>query len=175
MQEQWLPISDIPVQGREFYFEDEREWIAICNTVISGLKLSGKMTAFLGVFPQEHGVFFRGLIKGFMTAPCFRCLEPGMVNLDHSFELFEDFHEDSRESSGSEILKFDNGQWLVNLSQVIREQLVLALPDKILCRDECLGICPECGHDLNTDMCGCVRGMGDPRLAVLKNIQIKTH
>ncbi|RPF42600.1 uncharacterized protein EDD75_1702 [Thermodesulfitimonas autotrophica] len=53
--------------------------------------------------------------------------------------------------------------------QVI-ESLLLALPMKPLCREDCRGLCPRCGKDLNEGACGCPAGEGDPRLAVLKKL-----
>lgn len=173
MRYQWLPISDIPVQGREFYFEDYHQWADLCSEINLDREASRDMTAKLAIYPQKHGIFFKGFLKGRINSPCYRCLEPGNIDIDHQFELFEDFDENSSEQMGSGILKFDNGQWLVNICQVIREQLVLALPDKILCSDDCQGLCPVCGENRNKGLCHCGPMSGDPRLDVFRKLKIR--
>ena len=50
----------------------------------------------------------------------------------------------------------------------MREQLYLALPMKPLCREDCRGLCAECGANLNLTTCGCARRWEDPRLAGLR-------
>jgi len=54
---------------------------------------------------------------------------------------------------------------------IVREQVVMAIPMKPLCREECRGLCPECGKDLNAGDCACEPAAGDPRFAVLKNLK----
>lgn len=51
----------------------------------------------------------------------------------------------------------------IDLSDLIHEQIVLAFPMKPLCREECLGLCPQCGADLNTEPCQCGESKPDPR------------
>ena len=57
---------------------------------------------------------------------------------------------------------------MVDLSEVVRQHLLLALPIAPRCRDECKGLCPSCGADLNMGRCGCPREDIDPRLRVLQ-------
>src|ERR671919_630513 len=59
----------------------------------------------------------------------------------------------------------------IDLNELLREQFYLALPMKPLCRDECKGLCPQCGTNLNTGTCDCGPGWEDPRLAALKQLK----
>ncbi len=172
MQELWLPLSDIPVHGREFYFEDDQDWLSIWAEIDPDYEIAGDMSAALNVYPQKHGIFINGFVKGRVGSPCFRCLEPGLVVIDHKFEIFETFDDNRQEQLGAGILKYDKGLWLINIRQVIREQLVLAMPDKILCIDDCLGLCLVCGGNMNSTTCGCLADTGDPRLNVLRKCKI---
>ena len=68
----------------------------------------------------------------------------------------------------------------IDLGHLMREQMYLALPMKPLCRDDCRGLCPTCGANLNLGTCGCKHEWEDPRLAVLKrlkteNLKLKTE
>src|SRR5205823_14521077 len=61
----------------------------------------------------------------------------------------------------------------VNLEPFLREQLVLAVPFAPLCREDCKGLCPQCGVDLNSGTCACEKPI-DPRLAALKGLKLPT-
>jgi uncharacterized protein len=52
----------------------------------------------------------------------------------------------------------------------VNEQILLAVPARMLCREDCKGICPDCGIDRNTGECNCVTNEIDPRWAALKNL-----
>ena len=60
----------------------------------------------------------------------------------------------------------------IDLSPAIREQILLSAPASPVCREDCKGLCPECGKDLNEGECGCDRAVVDPRWAALKGIQL---
>lgn len=60
----------------------------------------------------------------------------------------------------------------INVAHLAFEEFLLALPFKALCSEECKGLCPKCGHNLNTGPCACVRDEGDPRLAALRNLTL---
>jgi uncharacterized protein len=57
------------------------------------------------------------------------------------------------------------------LEDVLREQVLLALPLKVTCREECKGLCPQCGKNLNQEQCSCSTEMEDPRWAALKDVR----
>ena len=63
---------------------------------------------------------------------------------------------------------FENNR--IDLGPLIREQLMMAVPMKGLCREECRGLCPICGQDLNQGTCQCQVEETDPRLAVLRDL-----
>src|SRR5262245_23718739 len=59
----------------------------------------------------------------------------------------------------------------IDLNELLREQFYLALPMKPLCRDDCAGLCPQCGTNRNTATCACAPQWEDPRLAPLKRLK----
>lgn len=56
-----------------------------------------------------------------------------------------------------------------DLDELLREDILLSLPTKVLCKSDCKGLCPMCGADLNNGPCGCKKPV-DPRLAVLQDL-----
>ena len=59
----------------------------------------------------------------------------------------------------------------IDLDEVLREQFYLALPMKPLCREDCAGLCPQCGTNRNTGTCSCETEPEDPRLAPLRRLK----
>ncbi len=59
---------------------------------------------------------------------------------------------------------------VIDLTQSIQENVFLSLPMKPLCRRDCPGLCPKCGHDLNEGPCGCGEPDSDPRLFALREL-----
>jgi uncharacterized protein len=59
------------------------------------------------------------------------------------------------------------------LEDAIREQVLLSVPLKVVCREDCKGLCPSCGKNRNTDPCSCARPFADPRWSALKEIREK--
>ena len=58
----------------------------------------------------------------------------------------------------------------LDLDELVREDILLELPTKFLCREDCKGICPKCGKNLNDGPCGCEQQAADTRFDVLKNL-----
>ena len=62
----------------------------------------------------------------------------------------------------------------LDIAPQVLESILLLLPSKVLCRDDCAGLCPECGADLNEGPCACnLSGNIDPRLSVLKDFKLE--
>ena len=61
----------------------------------------------------------------------------------------------------------------IDLGELFREQILLAIPMTPLCREECKGLCPVCGADLNAGECSCERGEIDPRWSALADLKDK--
>ena len=61
----------------------------------------------------------------------------------------------------------------IDLTEAVQEQILLSLPLRPLCREDCKGLCPGCGEDLNKGACGCSGKAVDPRLAVLGNLKLE--
>ena len=97
---------------------------------------------------------------------CARCAEPVTGKIEFSFEkdiATDDVSKDNDDYVFPEDKKID----LVSLTE---EQLMLELPSKTLCREDCAGLCPKCGKNLNEGKCSCPEHEGDPRLQILKSL-----
>lgn len=117
-----------------------------------------------------------GRLSGKLEAPCARCLQPVALPIAAEFsERFvpevswgsEEQHELHEEDL--DLAVFD-GEAL-EIDDVVREELLLAMPTQVLCREDCKGLCPTCGVDRNVNQCECETQPVDSRWKALKDLQ----
>ena len=101
-----------------------------------------------------------------LEGPCVRCLEAAAVAVP---VRAREYHEQSADSEELKSPYLVDGR--VDLSAWARDAVALALPDKILCREQCAGLCGGCGADLNTELCRCGPPEPDDRWAKLAELR----
>lgn len=118
----------------------------------------------------------RGHVSVKMELQCDRCLEPMLYPIDGKFDLFyrpapkeHQPHEVAIDTGESEIGFYENGG--MELSEILREHILLSLPMHVVCREDCAGICPQCGQNRNTGTCSCKMQLVDDRWAALKDLR----
>jgi uncharacterized protein len=110
----------------------------------------------------------RGQLKTEMEVPCARCLERSRRPVATDFDLFYRSVQTIAREEEVEIRKgeldigFFQGDGLL-LEDVLREQILLALPMKSICRPDCAGLCPQCGQNRNLSACECAPAPADRR------------
>ncbi len=97
-----------------------------------------------------------------VTLACDRCLAP--VRKELCFEIKERFAHTGRENEETETFTGDQ----IDLADFVKRGIVGELPMKLLCREDCKGLCPVCGKDLNEGDCGCDTTERDPRFESLR-------
>ena len=113
-----------------------------------------------------------------MEMACARCLEPLTREVRKQFDLL--YRPQGADAGRSELsvtaaeaeVGYYQGQGLL-LEDVLREQVLLAMPLREVCSDQCKGLCPHCGRNLNQEQCNCAERLEDPRWAALKDIREK--
>jgi uncharacterized protein len=130
------------------------------------------------IFKDKDQFRLAGTVRTTLELPCSRCLEPFALPVDGSFDLRYQPHSENTGEGEREVEEddlttafYDNDE--IDLGQLMREQFYLALPMKPLCREDCKGLCPVCGTNLNAGACNCDRKWEDPRLAALKELRTK--
>ena len=119
-----------------------------------------------------------GSLNTSLELACSRCLEPARVAINKPFDLFfrqrdeEMFDEDEEiELSESDTRTgFFTGTKLA-ISDILREQILLALPMKALCTIDCKGLCPQCGMNLNSGGCNCPKENFSPHMDTLLEVK----
>jgi len=161
-------VSGIPESGLE-----ERLKIPL---TISGVELREDIQTLLRVVKFGDKVIVSGEASTIGSLICSRCL------VNFSFPLKVDFnveyvpereftkmeeHELTRDELDITFYRDDE----IDIEELLREQILLAIPMKPLCSADCKGLCPSCGKNLNEDKCICSVEAIDPRLAVLKRLK----
>jgi uncharacterized protein len=132
---------------------------------------------------EHHGkrkiikdIRLRGRLAVGLELQCARCLDPVPQQVDREFELLyrplgADAGRDELSVTDAEAeIGYYQGEGIL-LEDVLREQVLLALPLKVTCRQDCQGLCPQCGQNLNQKQCSCVAPAEDPRWEGLKEIR----
>jgi uncharacterized protein len=161
----------------------------------TGFRTDGPASLKVSLRKVSGSVLLDGELQAHVTAPCKRCVTDVAIDLPVRFSLnlvpkpaasrddedgegagAEDARNQKRDSGGSFALKDADREYFdgrkIDLDPIVKEQVLLALPVSVLCKDECQGLCPQCGQNLNEAECGCERKVVDPRLAVLKSIKL---
>jgi uncharacterized protein len=143
-------------------------------------------TAGLAELVEEHhgkhkiikDIRLRGRLSAGLEMQCARCLEPVRQDVVRDFELLyrplgADAGRDELSVTDAEAeIGYYQGDGIL-LEDVLREQVLLALPLKVTCREDCRGLCLHCGKNLNQENCSCAVPMEDPRWAALREIRSK--
>lgn len=106
---------------------------------------------------------------------CHRCLQPTTKNVETALsgKLVEGKKvEEEREEGYDELIYYEDD--ILDLKEYIINQVILSLPMKTLCKEDCKGLCPKCGADLNRSKCDCIHENIDPRLEKLKEFLPKS-
>jgi uncharacterized protein len=150
-----------------------------------GIQQSGPLeaTGRAELVEEHHGkhqvikdIRLKGRLTASLELSCARCLEPVRQDVKREFELLyrplgADAGRDELSVTDAEAeIGYYQGEGLL-LEDVLREQVLLALPLKVTCREDCQGLCPQCGTNLNRERCSCAAPVEDPRWAALKDIR----
>jgi len=174
-----LSIRDVPAEGKPIdvpldpgavHLEGEEEF------TLEGGRLVGRVEK-----GEDKAIHFRGRLQARLGLLCGRCLEPFVKELDEDLDLFfmprgaqGDADEEEQEVELSDrdmvVAYYDHDR--IDLGEMVREQMHLALPLRRLCREDCRGLCPSCGVNRNTGSCDCqpTEAVEDERLAPLRKI-----
>jgi len=131
---------------------------------------SGKPVVLKIVHLGNKKLYMKGLIEVSLLIPCDRCLEP----VENHFRIEVEQELDLNQSEEDRVENFDEQPYIsgydLDVDRLVSTELILNLPMKILCSDDCEGICNRCGANLNHETCSCERTSPDPRMSVIQDI-----
>ena len=99
-----------------------------------------------------------GTVRGIGTTECARCLDPFDLDVLGDVEGFFVIEEDARpEDMDEDEFEFLSEDHIIDLAPLLQAAILVDVPMMPLCRDDCRGICPDCGANLNVEECGCAQ------------------
>jgi uncharacterized protein len=179
----FLDIKDLEIRPLDFEEEFPPDVIDLGSDIVqrAALRASGRAE----VVEEHHGkheviqdIRLRGRLSAKLELQCARCLEPVPQDVNREFELLYrplgvDAGRDELSVTDAEAeIGYYQGNGIL-LEDVLREQVLLALPLKVTCSEDCRGLCLHCGKNLNQEQCSCTVPMEDPRWAALREIRSK--
>ncbi len=167
-----IDLASLGVSPKQFEISFAPDEIDINGevTITSGIAFSGQVSRV------DERTFVRGAIKADAEIDCTRCLEPVERAIEVTFEdvFVEAIAESDKEEAEIAIEQLNEAlleSEEIDLAEVVREQILLDLPEQIFCKEACRGLCPQCGGNRNLIDCSCERDQVDPRWAALKELQ----
>jgi uncharacterized protein len=183
-----LKIDQIPEEVSHHTLRPDEAWI-------EGLELGGDarfaqpLTIDLDVHRVGAEVFVQGRLTGRLLMPCSRCLERADVAFEQPFQaVYLPAPEADRTQGGEPSIGpgdparnlegdapdsedvFHHVRGWLDLAPMLREQLLLAIPARALCKEDCRGLCPNCGTNLNLAECGCPGQQGFSKFEKLRGL-----
>ena len=177
----FLDIRELELHPLEFEEEFPPDVIDLGSEVRQRTPL--ETAGHAEVVEEHHGkhkiikdIRLRGRLSTGLELQCARCLEPVPQEIARDFELLyrplgADAGRDELSVTDAEAeIGYYQGDGIL-LEDVLREQVLLGLPLKVICREDCRGLCPHCGKNLNQERCSCAVPAEDPRWSALKDIR----
>lgn len=137
-----------------------------------GLTLAGPLDVHLDVQQAGHDVVVRGALEGEVAMECRRCLKDLRVEVDEEVTALFRAGIDPLEAEEEEVYALPPRSRELDLSGLVREQLLLAVSPYAICSEACRGLCPRCGANLNEGACGCEETESDDRWAALRRLKL---
>ena len=166
----FLDLTDLSLRGGERH--EHRCSIDVAPVVLGGV-------CYQALLPEGATVTVDRVAGGFLVGvsmearvygPCARCLDEVVLEIHAEEQEFAATAKDGwQETDLSAFIK----DLVVDVSGLVREALVLALPAQLVCAESCKGLCAQCGKDLNVGECGCDSGGCDVRWEKLNDLRLK--
>jgi len=173
-------LEDIPEEGLEANFSEAEDWLdeRLRAEERRLFRIIGPIQVHLSLSRSRRMIHVKSRLETRVELLCARCLEPFSLSLSSQFgtalkprpkfPLAEE-RELNREDLESDFYEGEE----INLTSFVQDQVLLTLPQKALCREECRGLCPRCGKNLNREACQCPTSLMDPRFQALKNLKVQ--
>lgn len=171
-------VDEIPESGRflHFHWDDARLRQYLPEEDPFEFKLVRPVNVDLEIQKRPDHIHVQGTIRGTLQVACHRCLNAIAWPLNETVEVFLAEGDEPEPSEEVELdlneldFEFFDGV-AIEIDRLVAEQIFLALPVKILCSENCLGLCPRCGANLNDEPCRCEKSAGASPFAVLESMR----
>ena len=172
-----INVTSIPEEGLNVQFSRDENWFRkiFAEKEDPGFSLND-VEVSITLKRIRETLYLEGNIRTVVGMACSRCLEAARLPISVPFKYVlapaQPEHQEEKELNQEDLdFVFYEGD-LIDLDPLVIEQIILQVPIRILCREDCKGLCPHCGINLNTGSCQCHEKQIDSRLAVLKRLKL---
>jgi uncharacterized protein len=176
-----IAVDDIHTSPVDIQFVEE---VSELNRILADsseakYSLPVPLQVHLTHFRSGEDLIFSGTVQGELVGICSRCVEEYTSPIEREFSVILSpqlgaTHREV-ELSAEELSAGFYSEEHIDLSALIHEETLLALPSQPLCRENCRGLCAQCGTNLNAESCACRPLWRDPRLAVLSTLRLPSQ
>jgi uncharacterized protein len=175
-----IPVDQITQSPKEITFSEKIEDLnaLFANDKYRDFQFPAVLQGQLEYYRSGQELFFHGSFGGRFEGCCSRCLSNYPFDVEKSFDLVlvpdparceRKVEELKREELGLSYYSSD----MIDLAPLVEEQVLLALPTRPLCREDCRGLCGGCGVNLNNEVCVCdPAAASDSRMAIFRTLKI---
>ncbi len=167
-----IEVAQIPPEGLDVALPEEELDLGASTEVWVG---PAKVRGDLRVDRSGHGLLISGTFSNQVQLVCGRCLEQFRFEAQDRFQVYcqiptpgQPAEEYELADDELDVTYLEEGR--INTDHLLRENILLSLPVQPLCHEDCRGLCPRCGANLNLGTCSCTQTHGDPRLQVLRKL-----
>jgi uncharacterized protein len=175
-----IAVDDIAESAKEISFSeriDELNDIYYKNRQVRDFGFPPFLDIRLTYYRSGQEIFFKGSLSGMLEATCSRCLGAYSFALNKEFDFMLSPDPVNSGRKTEELRPEDLGLSYysteeINLTPLVFEQVMLALPTRPLCKENCRGLCGGCGVNLNHEPCICAASGDDPRMAIFRTLKV---
>ena len=171
-----IRLRDIEETPKELAFDEPTDELnpRLAHGPVHDYEFLGPAHIDLRYYRSGQELFLTAAMESRVAGECARCLQRFEFRHAPGFEVVMVPHsgrwaEEDLDGGGDDLVWYEGDD--VDISPLLDERLLLTLPTLPLCREDCRGLCGQCGHDLNLGACQCASQAGDPRLAVLRTLR----
>lgn len=173
-----VPIEQITWEGIDVPVSLDKDWFSHWLKEQPGLdfSLEKPVTGTIHLERHDDNILVRGHLRGELTFTCSRCLDAFTGPMAADFDVLLKIGRPPAPAQELELQagELDEDFFLgdeLDLNVIVREQIILALPLKPLCREDCLGLCRQCGANLNRESCSCGPAVFNSSFAALEKLK----
>jgi uncharacterized protein len=174
-----LKLDEIPEEGLDLKWTEEKAALLAYLKDLSRIDFDfeAPLQSEVKITKAGRSILIAGKVETTLRLQCVRCLKEFSYPLSTTFELtlhpLKEGPVAQETELGSEEMEasfFEGGE--IHLSEIACEQIFLEIPYQPLCQEECKGLCPSCGQDLNLSSCACVKEELASGFSVLKKLKL---
>ncbi len=166
-----MPVLKLNIASLSEGYAETQLWVTASEVALDDYpEYSHPINAKLDIEKIGRNIFIKAALQAEVDLICDRCVEQFTSRIDDSVRLLYTTDQNMRDREDEDVFVIADSTDIIDIKEPVRETLVTALPPKRLCKEDCLGLCPICGTNLNVESCECQTNRLDPRWEKLQQL-----